>query len=172
MDDVDRIFYLIPRRQRSGESVDLFLPKDLLAEYDGEVMPSMGFGIFTFLRTPLNRGKQRLLSFPGVVGFGQNSRNMNLVLQSEFISNRTRRADRFSFVQSDVTLQLGINATFVARKFGPQFSLAGDALKLPNYSLWALIPEDREHLERLWVEHGFYLMGHGSLREQDDVSNE
>lgn len=170
MDDVDRIFYLIPKRRGDGENIDLFLPGDLIAQ-DGEVTPSLGFGVFTFLRNPRNRGKPRYLSFPAVIGFGEDSRVVDLTLQSDYIKTRMGNANRFSFVEDATTRQLSIEGSFAARKFPPQFQLAGVAAKLSGNSLWALIPEDREHLEKLWVQRAFYLIGHGALDESRDASN-
>lgn len=171
MDDVDRIFYLIPKRRGDGENIDLFLPRDLVTQEDGEVAPSLGFGVFTFLRNARNRGKPRYLSFPAVIGFGEASRVVDLTLQSDYLKMRTGNGNRFSFVQDATTRQLGIEASFAARQFPPQFQLAGTATKLAGYSLWALIPEDREHLEMLWAQHGFYLTGHGAMDDNRDASN-
>lgn len=169
MNDVDRIFYLIPKRRGDGENIDLFLPSDLIAQEDGEVAPSLGFGVFTFLRNARNRGKPRYLSFPAVIGFGEDSRVVDLTLQSDYIKTRMGNANRFSFVQDATTRQLGIEASFAARKFPSPFQLAGAAAKLSGYSLWALIPEDREHLETLWAQRAFYLIGHGALDENRDA---
>jgi hypothetical protein len=171
MDDVDRIFYLIPKRRGDGENIDLFLPGDLIAQEDGEVAPSLGFGVFAFLRNARNRGKPRYLSFPAVIGFGEDSRVVDLTLQSDYIKTRMGNANRFSFVEDATTRQLGIEASFAARKFPPPFQLAGVAAKLASYSLWALIPEDREHLETLWAQRAFYLIGHGALGDNRNVSN-
>ncbi|WP_042883679.1 hypothetical protein [Cupriavidus necator] len=170
MDDVDRIFYLIPKRRGDGENIDLFLPGDLVAQEDGKIAP-LGFGIFTFLRNACNRGKPRYLSFRAVIGFGEDSRIVDLTLQSDYIKTRTGNTNRFSFVEDATTRQLGIEASFAARKFPPPFQLAGAAAKLSGHSLWALIPEDREHLETLWAQRAFYLIGHGALDESRDVSN-
>jgi len=170
MDDVDRIFYLIPKSRGDDENIDLFLPGDLGAQEDGEIAP-LSFGIFTFLRNARNRGKPRYLSFPAVIGFGEDSRIVDLTLQSDYIKTRTGSANRFSFVEDATTRQLGIEASFAARKFPPTFQLAGAAAKLSGYSIWALIPEDRQHLETLWAQRAFYLIGHGDLDENRDASN-
>ncbi|PRX34227.1 hypothetical protein B0G75_102256 [Paraburkholderia sp. BL18I3N2] len=169
MNDLDRVFYLIPRRRGDSEIIDLFLPADLNTQ-DGEVASSLGLGVFTFLRTPRNRGKPRYLSFPAVIGFGEDSRVVDLTLQSDYIKTMGS-ANRFSFAEDATTRQLGIEASFAARKYPPPFQLAGAAAKLSDYSLWALIPEDREHLEKLWLERKFYLIGHGALGESRDASN-
>ncbi|PLC40003.1 hypothetical protein C0Q88_25240 [Ralstonia pickettii] len=170
MGDVDRIFYLIPKRRGDSENIDLFLPRDLVAQEGGEFAPSLGLGIFTFLRTPRNRGKPRYLSFPAIIGFGEDSRVVDLTLQSDYVKTMGS-ANRFSFAEDATTRQLGIDASFTARKYPPPFQLAGAAAKLSGYSLWALIPEDREHLEKLWIKRAFYLIGHGALDENQDVSN-
>lgn len=170
MDYVDHIFYLIPRRHDNGENFDLFLPSESLIPGDENVTPALGFGVFAFLRTSHNRGKPRHLSFPAVVGFGEESRVVNLKLQSDYLAKRMRKSDRFSFIEDETTRRLGINASFAARKFPSSFRLAGAAAMLSSYNLWALIPDDREHLEMLWVEHAFYLIGHGGVEENSDVS--
>ncbi|AMP36959.1 hypothetical protein [Ralstonia solanacearum] len=170
MNDVDRVFYLIPRRRGDGENVDLFLPGDLIAQEDEEVVPSLGLGVFTFLRSPHNRGKPRYLSFPAVIGFGEDSRVVDLTLQSDYIKTMGS-SNRFLLAEDATTRQFGIDASFTARKYPPLFQLAGAAAELSGYSLWALIPEDREHLEMLWLERAFYLIGHGTLDENRDVSN-
>lgn len=125
-------------------------------------------GVFTFLRSPHNRGKPRYLSFPAVVGFGEDSRVVDLTLQSDYIKTMGS-SNRFLLAEDATTQQFGIEASFTARKYPPLFQLAGAAAKFSGYSLWALIPDDREHLEMLWLERAFYLIGHGSLEE--NVSN-
>ena len=170
MNDVDRIFYLIPKRRGDSENIDLFLPGDLIAQEGEELAPALGFGVFTFLRNPRNRGKPRYLSFPAVIGFGEDSRVVDLTLQSDYIK-RMESADRFSFVEDATTRQLGLEESFAARKFPPPFQLAGVTTKLSGNSLWSLIPEDRERLEKLWVQHAFYLIGHGALDESQQASN-
>ena len=171
MSEFDRIFYLIPKRHENGESIDLFLPGDLITQEDESVVPSLGLGIFTFLRSAHNRGRPRYLSLPAVIGFGEESSVVNLTLQSDYITNRTRNADRFSFAEDVVAQELGIEASFAARKFQPFFRLAGVAARLSGYSLWALIPEDREYLEMLWSQRAFYLIGHGTLEDNNNVSS-
>lgn len=171
MGNLDRIFYLIPKRRDDGENIDLFLPNDLIEQEDGQIAPSLGFGVFAFLRNARNRGKPRYLSFPAVIGFGENSRVVDLTLQSEYIKRRMGNANRFSFVEDVTARQLSIEASFAARKFPPQFQLAGAAAKLSGNSLWALIPEDRGHLEMLWAQREFYLIGHGALDENRGALN-
>lgn len=172
MDSGERIFYLIPSRRNDGDNIDLFLPRDLVARESGEVTPSLGFGVFAFLRRSRNRGKPRHLSFPAVIGFGEGSQVVELKLQSDYVSKiRTRSGNRFSFVQDEVAQKLKINVSFVARKFPQNFHLAGTAAILSTYNLWALIPEDREHLETLWVQREFYLTGHGLLGDDSDALN-
>lgn len=160
---VDRVFYLIPKRQDGGEQVSLFLPTDLIGQADGEISPSFGFGIFTFLRSTNHRGKPRQLSFPAVVGFGEDAQVVNLTLQSNYVKTRQGNANRFSFVPDEMSTQLGEEVSFSARKFPPQFELAGAAASLSRYSLWSLIPVNRDHLEILWKECAFYLLGYGAL---------
>lgn len=172
MDSAERIFYLIPKRRGDGDNVDLFLPRDLVAQESGEIAPSLGFGIFAFLRRACNRGKPRHLSFPAVIGFGEGSQVVELKLQSDCVNKiRTRSGNRFSFAQDEAAQKLDIEVSFVARKFPQNFQLAGTAAKLSSYNLWALIPEDREHLETLWMQHEFYLTGHGSMDDDRDALN-
>lgn len=171
MNEVDRIFYLIPKHHENGENIDLFLPSDLIAVEGGNFVPSPGLGIFTFLRSVHNRGRPRFLSLPAVIGFGEESKIVNFTLQSDYITSR-RSADRFSFAADDVAQEFGIEAAFSARKFPPSFRLAGTAARLSGYSLWALIPEDREYLEMLWSRRAFYLIGYGILESNNAFSNE
>lgn len=171
MKKVDRVFYLIPKRHVNGESIDLFLPSDLVSQEDRTLVPSLGLGIFTFLRSEHNRGRPRHLSLPAVIGFGEQSRGVELTLQSDYIVGRTRNANRFSFVTDVLAQQFEIEASFAARKLPPHFRLAGAAARLSNHSLWALIPEDREYLEMLWAQRAFYLIGHGTLEDNNNVSN-
>lgn len=167
MNPADRIFYLIPIPKQSGDIVNLYLPSDLITQ-NAEITSSLGFGVFTLLRTPHNRGKTRYISFPAVIGAGVDSRSVDLTLQSTYRDNKIKN-NRFSFVQDTTIQQLEIKASFVARRFPPEFRLAGTAAKFSNYSIWALIPDDREHLERLWTEYRFYLTGHGAIEENNNV---
>jgi hypothetical protein len=171
MTNLDRIFFLIPIHRKNEDVVDLYLPSDLIDREDWEVAPSLSSGVFTFLRSAHNRGKTRHMSFPAVIGFGKKSRTVNLTLQSAYMTDRTIKADQFSFVEDETVRQLGINASFSVRKFSPEFQLAGTAVKFSPFSLWALIPKDREHLEQLWAEHAFYLIGHGALDEDNNSPN-
>jgi hypothetical protein len=166
---VDRIFYLIPKFRGDGDIIDLYLPRDLIAKENGEIEPTLGFGVFAFLRTPRNRGKPRYLSFPAVLGFGENARVIVLKLQSDYLRMRQGGGNRFWFDPETTTGQFDIETSFFARRFPPQFQLAGTAEKLSSYSLWALIPEDREYLEQLWTQHSFYLTGHGSIGDNGDA---
>ena len=171
MSEFDRIFYLIPKCQENGESIDLFLPSDLITQEDEFVVPSLGLGIFTFLRSVHNRGRPRYLSIPAVIGFGEESSVVNLTLQSDYITNRIGNADRFSFEADVVAQEYGIEASFAARKFPSHFRLAGAAARLSGYNLWALIPGDREYLEMLWAQRAFYLIGHGTIEDNNNVSS-
>ncbi|MGE6212478.1 hypothetical protein [Comamonas aquatica] len=169
--NADRIFYLIPKHRADGQTIDLYLPSDLVTQENREIEPSLGFGVFTFLRSVQNRGKPRSLSFPAVLGFGENSQIVELTLQSEYLNNWSRRSNRFSFEQDDTAKRLNISVSFIARKFPPHFKLAGTAEKLSSYSLWALVPENREYLESLWIARNFYLTGHGEMGDNRDASN-
>lgn len=171
MSEFDRIFYMIPKRHENGEIIDLFLPSDLITQVDESVVPSLGFGIFTFLRSANNRGRPRHLSLPAVIGFGEESRVVNLKLQSDYVTNRIRGADRFSFAGDVVAKEFGIETSFSARKFPQNFRLSGVAARLASHSIWALIPADREYLEMLWAQRAFYLIGHGTLEENNNVSS-
>lgn len=169
--NADRIFYLIPKHSADGQTIDLYLPSDLVTQENREIDPSLGFGVFTFLRSVRNRGKPRSLSFPAVLGFGEDSQILELTLQSKYFNNWPRRGNWFSFEQDETARMLNIDVSFIARKFPPQFKLAGTALQLSSYSLWALVPENREHLESLWIERKFYLIGHGEMDYNSDTLN-
>lgn len=171
MSGANRVFYIIPKRRGYGEGVDLFLPRDLVAQEDGQILPSLGFGVFAFLRSASHRGKPRHLSFPAVFGFGEDSLVVELKLQSDYLKAGTGSGSRFSFVQGEATQGIDIDASFVARKFPPNFRLAGTAASLAGYNLWALIPENREYLETLWIEREFYLTGHGTMDDDRDSLN-
>lgn len=161
MKEENRVFYLIPQRGNSPDLVDLVLPEDFSLQSDGGT-PQMGFGVFVFMRNTRNRGKRRSLSFPVVVGFGENSRELKLTLQADN-SDGNKYSSRFSVVEDELTRQLGINASFVARKFSPVFRLSGKIKVLEDNSVWELIPEDRDKLEILWRNNEFYFVGYGEL---------
>lgn len=155
-EDSERVFYLVPLHQKGNGVTLLSLPSDLPEVSGSQRADSVGYGIFGFLRHEMNRGTPRMLSFPAIHGFGENAQEIALTLRSDYPS--TRNANRFVFDNADGRFS---QISFIARKFPSNFKLIGNALRFASYNLWALIPENREQLEVLWRESGFYLMGHG-----------
>ena len=47
MNPADRIFYLIPIPQQTGDIVNLYLPSDLITQ-NAEITSSLGFGVLLF----------------------------------------------------------------------------------------------------------------------------